>query len=270
MRMVDLGNLRLHVRIDGPDTGPALVFVNSLGTDLRLWDQVVALLPSDFRVLRFDMRGHGLSDCPPSPYAMSDLVDDTARLIERTGFGGALVVGLSIGGMVAQGLAAARPDLVRAVVLSNTGARIGTPAIWAERIALVAAGGVRALAPAILARWFAPDFRESLAAVPWRHMLERTPPEGYAGCAAAIAGADLAAATARLRLPVLGIAGSADGSTPPSLVRETVALVPGGRVVEIAGAGHLPCVDHPSEYARILLDFQEETAAHQPAATDRH
>jgi 3-oxoadipate enol-lactonase len=265
MDMIDLGDIRLHCRVDGPADGAPLVFINSLGTDLRLWDQVLPLLPPGLRVLRFDNRGHGLSDAPAPPYAMGALVRDAERLIEARGFRAAVVVGLSIGGLIAQGLAVKRPDLVRALVLSNTGARIGTPEIWAERIAAVQAGGVAAVAEAVLQRWFPRPFRESLAAVPWRHMLERTPVAGYAGCSAAIAGADFRVTTAGLRLPTLGIAGSEDGSTPPDLVRETVGLIPGSRFALIRGAGHLPCVDQPVEYARILGAFLREIG-HLPAA----
>jgi 3-oxoadipate enol-lactonase len=255
MQMADLGDIRLHYRIDGHEGGAPLVFVNSLGTDFRLWDQVMPLLPAGLRVLRFDKRGHGLSDCPPAPYNMGTLVRDTERLMEATGFRDAVVVGLSIGGMIAQGLAVKRLDLVRAVVLSNTGAKIGTPEMWKDRIATVQTGGVRALSDTILQRWFPREFRDSLAGVPWRHMLERTPAEGYAGCGAAIGGADFYATTAGLRLPALGIAGSEDGSTPPDLVRETVGLIPGSRFALIRGSGHLPCVDQPAEYAGILMEF---------------
>ena len=259
MQMADLGDIRLHYRIDGPEGGAPVVFINSLGTDLRLWDAVLPRLAPGVRALRFDNRGHGLSDCPPAPYAMGALVRDAERLMDRLGFRDAMVVGLSIGGMIAQGLAVKRLDLVRAVVLSNTGAKIGTPQIWADRIAAVQAGGVAALSEAVMQRWFPRPFRESLAAVPWRHMLERTPAEGYAGCGAAIAGADFYASTATLRLPALGIAGSEDGSTPPDLVRETLALIPGSRVELIRGAGHLPCVDQPEAYARALNAFLAET-----------
>lgn len=255
MLMADLGDLRLHYRIDGPEEGAPVVFINSLGTDLRLWDQILPLLPQGLRVLRFDMRGHGLSDAPPAPYAMGALVRDAERLMDRLGFRAALVVGLSIGGMVAQGLAVKRLDLVRALVLSNTGTKIATPAIWADRIAQVTAGGVAAVAGAQLQRWFPKAFRLSPEGAAWAHMLERTPLAGYLGCSAAIAGADFYATTAGLRLPVLGIAGSEDGSTPPDLVRETVGLIPGSRFVLIRGSGHLSCVDRPADYAGALRDF---------------
>lgn len=259
MLMADLGDIRLHYRIDGPEDGAPLVFINSLGTDLRLWDAVLPLLGPGLRILRFDNRGHGLSDAPPAPYSMGALVRDAERLMDATGFAGAAVVGLSIGGLIAQGLAVKRPDLVRVLVLSNTGAKIGTAQMWEDRIATVQKSGVAALSDSILERWFPKSFRDSLPGLAWRHMLERTPPQGYAGCGAAIAGSDFYASTATLQLPALGIAGSEDGSTPPDLVRETLALIPDSRVALIRGSGHLPCVDQPAEYARILMEFLTET-----------
>ncbi len=259
MLMGDLGDIRLHYRDEGPTDGAPVVFVNSLGTDLRLWDKLVALLPAGLRLIRYDKRGHGLSDAPPAPYAMGALVRDLERLLDHLGVREALLVGLSIGGMIAQGLAVKRPDLVRAVVLSNTAARIGTAQMWQERIATVQDGGIEALADAVMERWFPPAFRATPEAAAWRHMLCRTPVQGYAGCSAAIAGSDFMATTATLRLPALGIAGSEDGSTPPDMVHETLALIPGSRVALIRGSGHLPCVDQPDQYAAELTGFIEAT-----------
>ena len=258
MQMADLGDIRLHYRIDGPEDGAPLVLINSLGTDFRLWDKLVARLAPGLRVLRFDKRGHGLSDAPPAPYAMGTLVRDAERLIDHVGLRDAVVVGLSIGGLIAQGLAVKRLDQVRALVLSNTGAKIGTAEMWADRIAAVEAGGVAALSETVMQRWFPKAFRESPEGAAWRHMLERTPAAGYAGCSAAIAGADFYATTAGLRLPALGIAGSEDGSTPPDMVRETIGLIPGSRFELIRPAGHLPCVDRPDDYARVLNGFLTE------------
>ncbi|MDU8913884.1 3-oxoadipate enol-lactonase [Aestuariicoccus sp. MJ-SS9] len=257
MQMADLGGLRLHYRIDGPEDGAPLVFANSLGTDFRLWDKIVPQLPDGLRILRFDKRGHGLSDCPPGPYSMGALVTDTERLMDQLGFRDALFVGLSIGGMIAQGLAAKRPDLIRAMVLSNTGAKIATREIWGDRIAAVHQGGIEAIADATMSRWFSDGFRQTDEFPAWRHMLTRTPQEGYVGCSEAIAGTDFITPTSGLRLPTLGIAGSEDGSTPPDLVRETVDLIPGSRFHLIRGAGHLPCVEKPEDYARALNEFIE-------------
>jgi 3-oxoadipate enol-lactonase len=260
MRMLDLDGVRLHWREDGDPAGRPVLFANSLGTDLRLWDAVIPRLPPGLRLIRYDKRGHGLSDAPPAPYAMGTLVRDAERLLEAAGARGAVVVGLSIGGMIAQGLAVKRPDLVAALVLSNTAARIGTPAVWDERIAAARAGGIEALADAVMLRWFSRGFREGAEVAAWRNMLVRTPLEGYLGCSAAISGTDFLTTTAGLRLPLLAIAESEDGSTPPDMVRETAALVPGSRFHLIRGAGHLPCVEQPAAYAAVLSDFLRATA----------
>ncbi|MFW5641410.1 MAG: 3-oxoadipate enol-lactonase [Roseicyclus sp.] len=258
MDAIALDDVTLHVRLDGPGDGPPVVFANSLGTDLRLWDDVVARLPPGLRLIRYDKRGHGLSSCPPAPYAMGALIRDAERLIETLGLREVVFVGLSIGGMIAQGLAAKRLDLVRAVVLSNTAPKIGTRELWEERIAQVHRDGLGAMSGAIMERWFSRPFRESPAVTPWRRMVETTPAEGYAGCCAAIAGTDFYTTTAALRLPAQVIAGDADGSTPPDLVREMADLIPGARYDLIRGAGHLPCVEKPDDYAAILTRFLTE------------
>ena len=259
MHIADLDDLRLHYRTDGNPKGAPVVFSNSLGTDLRLWDQVIPLLPQSLHYIRYDRRGHGLSDAPAAPYAMGQLIRDTERLLDYLGVTECLFVGLSIGGMIAQGLAVKRPDLIRAMVLSNTAARIATPQIWQERIDTVQTRGIEALADPVMERWFSPRFRATPALTAWRHMLTRTPVAGYAGCCAAIAGTDFYTTTATLRLPTLGIGGDHDGSTPPDLMRETLDLIPGARFELLRGTGHLPCVEAPEAYAALLTDFLRST-----------
>ena len=260
MHMIETNGVRLHVADDGPRDGFPVVFSNSLGTDLRLWDQMLPLLPDGLRLIRYDKRGHGLSDCPLAPYHMGDLVKDAAGVMETFGVNNALFVGLSIGGIIAQGLAAERPDLVRAIVLADTAAKIGTLQMWADRVTAVRAGGIEALEAATMERWFSKDFLKNrqidLAA--WRHMLCRTPAEGYVGCSQAISETDLIESTSRLSLPTLAIVGYQDGATPPDLVRETANLIPGSRFEIIQGAGHLPCVEHPKEMARLITNFMED------------
>ncbi|MFD1194552.1 3-oxoadipate enol-lactonase [Seohaeicola saemankumensis] len=258
MRIADLGDLKVHYRIDGNPDGRPVVFANSLGTDLRLWDQVLPLLPQGLKYIRYDKRGHGLTELTPAPYSMGTLVRDAERLMDHLAVKDALFVGLSIGGMIAQGLAVKRMDLVRAMVLSNTGARIGQPAMWDDRIAAVRAGGIEALADSIMERWFSAPFRKTDQFHAWRNMLVRQPAEGYMGCSAAISGTDFYTPTSGLRLPTLGIAGSDDGSTPPDLVRETVDLIPGSQFHLIRKAGHLPCVEQPEEYATVLTRFMQD------------
>ncbi|MFP4328361.1 MAG: 3-oxoadipate enol-lactonase [Paracoccaceae bacterium] len=257
MRVASLGDVALHWREDGDPAGAPVVFANSLGTDLRLWDKVIPLLPQGLRLIRYDKRGHGLSDCPPAPYAMGALVRDAERLLDHLGVRDCVFVGLSIGGMIAQGLAVKRLDQVRGLVLSNTAAKIGQPAMWEDRIATARKQGIAAMADGVLERWFTPAFRQTEEFALWRNMLLRQPAEGYAGCCAAIAGTDFYTPTSGLRLPCLGIAGSDDGSTPADLVRETVELIPGAEFELIRKAGHLPCVERPEAFAAALTRFLE-------------
>ena len=255
MNVAELQDIALHYREDGDPAGPTVVFANSLGTDMRLWDKVIPMLPEGLRLIRYDKRGHGLSEVMNAPYTMGALVTDLERLLDHLQVREAVIVGCSIGGLIAQGLAVKRMDQVRAMVLSNTGAKIGTGDMWADRIAKVEAGGIAALSDMILERWFSATFRKTPEFKAWEAMLLRTPVQGYLGCSAAIAGTDFYTTTASLKLPTLAIAGSEDGSTPPDLVRETAALVAGSRFELIRGAGHLPMVEKPQEYAELLTGF---------------
>lgn len=259
MQMLTVNGLRVHVEVSGAADGLPVVFANALGTDLRVWDALLPLLPGGLRVVRYDMRGHGLTDAPGGDYWMGDLVADAAGVMEALGVRGALVVGLSMGGIVVQGLAAERPDLVRAAVLSNTAPKIGTDAVWRARMAEVRAGGVEAVADAVMERWFTRRFRSARpeAVAGWRHMVARTPVAGYLGCCAAIAETDLRDSTAGLQQPVLVIAGDGDGSTPPDLVREMADSIVGAQFALIRGAGHVPCVEAPEAVAGLIAAFIE-------------
>lgn len=260
MQMIQFDDIAVHYRDEGTPEGQPVMFANSLGTDLRLWDKVVDLMPSGLRLIRYDKRGHGLTDAPTAPYTMGTLVGDAERLADHLELRNCVFVGLSVGGLIAQGLAVKRPDIVGRMVLSNTAAKIGTPSMWNDRIAAVNAGGVSAISDGIMERWFSKGFRATPECAGWKTALERVPPQGYAGVCAAISHSDFIATTSMLTLPTLAIAGSEDGATPPDLVRETAGLIAGARFELIRGAGHLPCVEAPDQYARLLLDFIAETA----------
>ncbi|MBQ2260186.1 MAG: 3-oxoadipate enol-lactonase [Loktanella sp.] len=259
MTKVIRDGVTLHYQITGPEDGAPVVFANALGTTLAIWDQVVAHLPPGLRIIRYDMRGHGQSDAPDGPYTMGQLISDAEAVCTAAGIRDALFVGLSVGGMVAQGLAVKRPDLIRALVLSNTAAKIGNPKLWQDRIDTVRTKGLPALSDTVLQRWFGRSFYGTPAMDPWRAMLEATPVQGYTGTCAAIAGTDFYTPTAGLRIPTLGIAGSEDGSTPTDLVRETVDLIPGSQFILMRRTGHLPCVEDPQTYAAHLADFLKAT-----------
>lgn len=259
IQVATVNHVDLHYRMDGNPEGNTVIFANSLGTDLRLWDAVIALLPQELCYIRYDKRGHGLSSCPASPYSLQDLSTDLEQLLEKLRLSNCLLVGLSIGGMIAQSLASRRPDLVKAMVLSNTAAKMGEPEAWQDRISAIEAGGIELLADAILMRWFAPDYLSKPEVNAWRHMLTRTPQAGYIGCCQAIANTDLSDSTALLQLPVMGIAGSEDGASPPDLVRDTVSSISEASFHLIEGSGHLPCVENPEAYAALLINFFKET-----------
>ena len=250
----------LHVRESGRADGPALVLVNSLGSDYRIWDGVLPYLERRFRVVRHDKRGHGLSDTPPGPYTIEGLAQDLAGLLEGLGIGRAVVAGISIGGMIAQSLAAARPELVKALVLLDTGHKIGTAESWEERMAAIRRGGLEAVADAVLERWLPEPYRRALPAElrVWRNMLTRTPVEGYLGCCAAIRDADLTATARAIDRPTICLVGELDLATPPALTEALAGLINGARSVTLPGSGHLPCIDQPQTVARLMLDYLED------------
>ncbi len=254
MPLVYLDVLRLNAEISGPPGAPPIVLIHALGTNLSLWDEVAAALPRH-RILRFDIRGHGASDVPKPPYAMGALIRDTERLMDHFAVKEAVVVGVSLGGLIAQGLATKRLDLVRGLVLSNTAAKIGNPALWAARSAEVAAGGLAPYADGAMQRMLGRGWRDHPAMPKLRQMLLATDPQGWNGCAAAIAGADFYTTTAALRLPALVIAGANDGSTPPDLVRETAELIMGHTYALMRGVGHVPMAERPLEFAAMVQDF---------------
>lgn len=244
----------MHFASDGPPDCPAILWANSLGTDLRMWDDVVARLPG-WRHIRFDKRGHGLSATPSEPWEVSDLASDAVALLDHLGLARAIIAGCSVGGMVAQAVAIDHPTRTRALVLSNTAPKIGTAEAWAARIAAVQAGGMAAIVGAVMERWFAPEFRASDAAKPWETMLRRSDPEGYAGTCAALARADFRTQVGQIACPALAIAGGHDLATPPDLVAETAAMIRKASLVTLPESGHIPAIDAPDATATAIAAF---------------
>lgn len=251
---VFLPELRINAALTGPEHAPALVLLHGPGLNMTIWDALVAALPHH-RILRFDMRGHGRSDVPPAPYSMGALIRDSERLIEHFNLRDTVVLGHSLGGMVAQGLAVKRLDLVRGLIISNSAARIGIAPHWQERIALVRDKGMSAISAAMIARWFARNHANLPEAANIRAMFENCSPEGWMGAASAISGTDFYETTAKLRLPALFIAGANDDFTPSDLMRDTADLIPGHQFTLIRGAGHLPMIERPHDYAICVKAF---------------
>lgn len=255
MRSTKLDHVQLHWRQDGDPDGFPVLFIHSLGTDLRVWDDVIPRLPKGLRLLRYDLRGHGLSSCPPAPYTIDNLADDAEQLLDQLGIASCAVVGVSIGGQVGLKLAAKRHGLVRSLVFSNSAVRLGDPAMWRNRIAQIEQVGLDGIADVILQRWFNAEFRQRTNTSAWRAMVSRTPMEGYIGCCKALSAADLTQSAKELALPVLAIAGSVDEACPPDLVKATADLLPGAQYHLLEGIAHLPSIEAPETLASAITDF---------------
>ncbi|EIM29774.1 3-oxoadipate enol-lactonase [Microvirga lotononidis] len=260
MAFTRVNRIVLHHQVLGRADGPTLVFINSLGSDFRIWQEVVPDFADRFRVVLYDKRGHGLSDAPAAPYTIDDHTDDLIALLDHLKIDKAAFVGLSVGGMIAQRLAVRSPKRVQALALCCTAAKIGTPDLWAERIAGVENSGIEPLADNVLQRWFTPLFRETHPdeVAGWRNMLVRTPAHGYAGTCAAIRDADLRSDAGRIGVPTLCVAGDQDGSTPADVVKGTADLIPGAGFALIEGAGHIPCVEKPSVLSALINRHLQE------------
>lgn len=261
MQFVHINDIAIHYDIlRAGDDRPVIVFINSLGTDSRIWHHVLPKLAEDYTILTYDKRGHGLSGLGNPPYSIADHAADLAGLLDHLQLSQVVVCGLSVGGLIAQGLYAARPDLVKALVLSNTAHKIGTAEMWAARIATVEEKGIGSILDAIMERWFTEPFRkpENAAYQGYCHMLVRQPTFGYSGTCAAIRDADFTEAASKITVPVLCIVGREDGSTPPEVVKSLADLIPGSRYEIIEGAAHIPCVETPAAHAALIHGFIEQ------------
>jgi len=258
---VKAGDLDVHVQVSGPPGAPALLLLHSLGTTGHIWDAQAEALAHGWRVIRPDLRGHGLTTVTPGPYSIEGLARDALAVLDALGVGRAHVAGISIGGLVAQALAAEAPARVRSLMLLDTALAIPPPATWHERATIVRGQGMAPLVEPVAARWVTPAALQAPFTQGLRAMLRRTDPEGYAGAAEAIAAADLTASTRRLRLPTLILVGDGDQSTPISSAEALRDAIPGARLQVIPDAAHIPTVERPEAVTAAMKAFlatQEE------------
>lgn len=248
-----------HYEVTGD--GPPLVLAGSIGSSLAMWEPQLPALAERFRVVRIDHRGHGRSPVPAGPYTIADLGGDVLALLDHLGVREAAVCGLSLGGMVGMWLAAHAPERVSALALLATSAYLGS-ALWAERIALVEAGGMAAIVDGAIARWFTAGFRERHPdqVARFAAMIAATPAAGYLGCCAAIRDMDQRADVVKISAPTLILVGHDDVATPPAHARDLAERVPGARIEELQDAAHLLNVERPDVVNRHLLDHLERHA----------
>ncbi len=255
---VTLRGLCFRCRLDGPEGAPWMVFSNSLATDLSLWDAQVAHFGARYRCLRYDQRGHGGTEVPPGPATLTELADDAAALMEHFGVQQAVFVGVSMGAATGFGLAARLPGRIARLVASDGQAATaaGGAAAWEERIALLQQQGMDAFADATVARWFAAASRAegNPAVATVRAMVAAMPKPGVIACMRALQAYDVRPGLPAIRQPTLLVAGAEDGAMP-QVMQGIQGVIAGAQYMEIAGAGHLPCIERPAAFNAVLERF---------------
>lgn len=259
MPTIQANGVALNYVIEGPDGAPVVAFSNSLGTTLAMWDAQARALSSTFRCLRYDTRGHGGSPVVETAYAVDDLAADLGALLATLGIAKAHVVGLSLGGMTGQVLAATRPDKVDRLVLVATSAHMPPESAWRERAGTVRARGMGAIADGVVTRWFTPAGHDGAGARETRRILvEEIDPRGYARACEAIGRMDLRGLIGAITAPTLVISGADDPATPPAMGRAIHAKVAGSRFAIVERAAHLIAVERPDELTALIAEFLDE------------
>lgn len=256
---LSVGDIVVHAQVEGPATAPPVLLLHSLGTTLQMWDPQAAALATRHRVVRMDMRGHGLTEAPAGPYTMERLARDALALLDALGIPAAHVGGVSIGGRIALGMAALAPGRVLSVMACDTALEFGPPEMWQQRMDAVAAGGMAAIADAVMERWVLD--RSLASSKGLRRMLLGTDPAGYAGCAAALRDCRAAEVVGRVACDATIVVGDRDLSTPPAAAQAIHAAIPGSRLVVVAEAAHIPNFEREVPFTAAILEHMARQTA---------
>jgi 3-oxoadipate enol-lactonase len=246
----------LHYEISSLTAGPWIVLAHAFGTDLHMWDEILPHLEINFRILRYDARGHGLSTVPPLPYSIEQLGSDLLTMLDGLSLETVYLCGLSLGGLVGLWLSIHASQRVAKLVLANTSARIGTREGWEARISDVLALGMAPLAQVALGQWFTPKYRQEhpkeMNRI--REMIGQTSPQGYIGCCGVLRDTDLRSQLSTIETPCLVITGSKDPATP---LRDGLALHSGLRnsIYLELNASHLSAWEQSVKFTGEILDF---------------
>jgi 3-oxoadipate enol-lactonase/4-carboxymuconolactone decarboxylase len=265
MPTIHANGIEVFYDLAGPEGAPIVVFSNSIGTTLEMWDAQARALSDRYRCLRYDTRGHGRSEVVDRLISIDDLADDLAGLVEALGIEKAHVVGLSLGGMTAQAFALRHAARVKSLTLMATASYLGPPEAWAERAATVRAKGMGTIADAVLARWFSPFFAAEAPDIVarWGERFLAIDPRGYAVCCAAIEHMDLRPAIGAIRTPTLIIAGADDPATPVTMMEEIRSRIPDSELIVLPRAAHLLAIERAdivNAHLAAFLDRHETTA----------
>ncbi len=259
---VQVGDVTLAYRWDGPADGPVLVLSNSLMSNYSMWDDTMPALADKFRVLRYDKRGHGRSTVTPGPYSIASLSEDLIGLMNALGVQKAHVAGLSMGGMISQYIGANHPERVLSLALCNTASEMPPRSLWEERIALAHEGGTAALVDGTIGRWFRAGFTqrspEKIATV--RAMILATTTDGYIANASAVR--DMAQTTMLLKIkaPTLILTGRQDPACTVAQGEVLHRMIDGSRYEIIEDAAHLSNIEQPEVFNRLLRGFLDSVS----------
>jgi 3-oxoadipate enol-lactonase len=264
--------IRLAASFDDAGQAPVLVLGNSLGTTADVWAHQVPALREDFRLLRYELPGHGGAAAWPGPYTIDELGTEVLSLLDAGGIERAAYCGISLGGMIGIWLAANAPDRIWALGLVCTSAYLPPAEGWRDRARLARTAGMASVSARVVARWFTPAYAAGNSQVTgaFRATLEQVEPEGYAGCCEAIATMDLRGALRAVAAPVVVIAGADDVATPPEHGAAIAAGIPGARLEVVAGAAHLATVCSADLVTPALADHLRAAAASSGIPPYRH
>jgi 3-oxoadipate enol-lactonase len=259
MMRADINGLSMNFEVAGPDGAPAVVLHHPLATNLSIWDEFVAAFRNDYRLVRFDARGHGQTSAPVGPYDFATLSRDVVGLLDYLGIARAGFVGVSMGGMAGQHLALDHADRFYSFMLVSTTSRIpeDVRGMWVDRVTVAREKGMASQVEPAMARWVAEHRRKSDPKLTARlsKMIETTPLEGYAGWCAAIGKLDVTARLPAIKAPVLVVVGDEDVATPPAAARVIHEQIKGSQLVIMPGVSHQLHVETPEPFHEIAARF---------------
>ena len=256
---ITANGISMNYQLEGPANAPVVTFSHSLATDLSMWNPQVPALASRYRVLRYDMRGHGGTDAPEGPYSLEQLAEDVRALLKALGIARAHFVGLSIGGMIGQVLGLQSPQILHSLIVCDTTSRMPPEAkgMWDDRIRVARAQGMEPHVEPTISRWFTAPFREKRPDVvdPVRAMIRATKPAGFIGCCHAIAALDLTDRLHAINVPTLVIVGEDDPSAPVAAARTIHERIKGSELAILKSASHLSSAEQPEAFNRAVTTF---------------
>jgi len=260
MDFINCNGLTIHYKWIDNKKEKTFLFINSLGTDYRIWDKMVDQLDEYGSILLFDKRGHGLSDTASETKGLEDFTEDVWLLLNQLEIKNCIVIGLSVGGIIAQLLAHHHPELIEKLILCDTRHKIGFPDLWNGRINQIKSHGLKSISEDVLKRWFPPAFHTAHPAIVQgcKNMLERCDEKGYVQTCEGIRDADTTEIVKQMKKPVLCIVGSEDKSTTVEEVKALADLIEGSVFKVISGSGHIPCVDNPAILSKLMIEFIKE------------